>query len=163
MADENQPRTPRRIKWLLGVSLALNLAVIGLIAGAFWRHDGPGRTFARAPGSENYAAPYVAALPLAERRAIFRAMRQAGRAEVPDRTARRALYKDVIAALRSEPFEPAVLKTALDAQKSASLAVQSSVQTVWLERVSAMSASQRADYAFAIEEILRRGPKRGKP
>ncbi len=163
MAEEIKPRTPRRIKWLLGVSLALNLAVVGLIAGAVLRHDGPGRAFARAPGAESYAAPYVTALPRAERRAIFRAVRNAAGADMPDRAARRALYTDVIAALRSEPFEPAALKAALDAQKNASLAVQSSVQTEWLERVSAMSASQRADYAFAIEDILRRGPKRGKP
>lgn len=162
MTDPKTTALPLRIKWLLGVSLALNLAVVGAITGAVLRHDGPGGRFVRAPGADSYAAPYVMALPRADRRAIFAQVRKDQQQADTGRTDRRARYAQVIDALRATPFDRAALQAALDAQKATSLKVQSSVQAAWLDRVALMSDEARAAYASGIEEVLRNGPRPGR-
>jgi uncharacterized membrane protein len=101
------------------------------------------------------------ALPRADRREIFGEVRRAARQDGSGRKARGAHYTQVIDALRVTPFDRAAMQAALDAQKTASLQVQSAVQAAWLDRVAQMSDEARASYAGTIEDILRRGPRRG--
>lgn len=151
-------RVPRRMKIILGLSLALNLAVVGLIAGAVWRHEEP-RGGARSAGFGAYGLPYMIALPRAERRVVIGAVRAGREAGVPDRAARRALYGDVLAALQARPFDPTALSAALGRQTEATLQVQEVAQGAWLAVITGMTDADRADYAQQIEEVLRRGPR----
>jgi uncharacterized membrane protein len=164
MTDNISPRaeTPRRIKILLGISLAFNLAFVGLLAGAMWRHGGPGSQHGAAPGLSAYARPYVMALPRSERRAMLRDMRQHAGESMPDRGARRAVYADVLAQLRRDPFDPAALTAALERQSRMTTNVQEAAQAAWLRRVLDMDAAARLAYAAAIEDELQRGPRHQK-
>lgn len=148
--DIEQPGLPRRMKWLLIGSLALNLAVIGLLAGAFLRHDG---REARGPGPAAFGQPYIRALPQEARREIFRAVRASE--DVPDRAARRAVYDDVILQLRADPVDLVALGKTVSQQAEASVAVQRVAQDAWLQIVADMSVSERARYADAVAENLR--------
>ncbi|WP_299678991.1 periplasmic heavy metal sensor [uncultured Roseobacter sp.] len=159
MQETNPSRRPmsRRIKILLGVSLALNLAVVGLIGGAVLRHgDGKGMG-PRSTGFGAYGLPYMMALPREDRRQIGRVIRSG--ADLPDRSARRALYRDVLSALRATPFDAGVLAAAAARQAETTIAVQKTAQAAWLDVVAGMSDAERSAYADAVEDVLRRGPK----
>ncbi|MEP2642725.1 periplasmic heavy metal sensor [Roseobacter sp.] len=158
--DKPRPVASRRIKIILGVSLALNLAVGGLVAGAALRHGERGPGGPRGAGFGAYGLPYMIALPPEDRRAVSDAVRQGRDAGVPDRAARRALYLDVVSALRATPFDATALAAALGKQTATTLEVQKSAQEAWLGVVTDMSPDARAAYAQAVEEVLRRGPKR---
>ncbi len=156
----DEPRTRRAPMWMrvmLGVSLALNLAVIGIVVGAAARFGGPPP---RGPAMMSYAMPYVLALPRADRRAVLNRVRQA---EVPGgstRKARRAQYAQMIEMLRLSPFDPDAVRGVLDQQSTAARTVQTLAQEGWLERVTAMSDAERAAYAEEVSKVLRRGPRK---
>ena len=65
-----RPGGTRFLKIALGLSLALNLAVAGVVVGALARPDGPGFKGARAPGAATFGAPYMRALSKEQRRVI---------------------------------------------------------------------------------------------
>ena len=79
-------RAPRWMRIAFGVSLALNLAVVGVLAGTFARFGGPP---SRGPGMISYATPYVRALPRDDQREIFRAVRDQLPKDSNSRQARR--------------------------------------------------------------------------
>lgn len=151
--DEKPPRrSTRSLQIALALSLALNLLVIGFFAGSLARQSGSdgGRT----PALGNFGMPYVMALTREDRRAVQRALR-AGDA-LPDRKARRAMFRGVIAYLRAEPFDAEALEAAVQEQAGVSVSVQHRLQEAWLETVSAMSEEQRRAYAVRVEAILDR-------
>lgn len=151
--------TPVWVKIVLGVSLALNLLIAGIVAGALMRFGGGDHPRSRV----NYALPYVQALPASDRRAVMRAIRREGReGGQSGHEARKSLYEDMLAALRADPFDPETAEQLLERQARASARIQSLARTVWLERVAMMSAEERQAYADRIEATLRRGPRHGR-
>lgn len=160
--DDAVTKRRRRLRWALIASLAVNLVFLGLFAGAAYRFaGGPGAPHhgARGPDARNYATPYVRALPEARRRALFDEMR-AGTPEMPSRAARRALYAQVLAALRADPFDPAAVEDVLRAQGDMALRFQTASEGSWLAQVQGMSLQERAAYADRIEEELNRKPRK---
>jgi uncharacterized membrane protein len=160
--DTTKPQSSGRwVKPLLGASLALNLAIVAMVAGIWLRPDGSGERLARAPGAGAFGAPYVLALPREDRRAVLRTIRQEVVADgLPDRQKRREMFRDVLASLRAEPFDLAALNAAVSSQANASIAVQAHAQKAWLDIVAGMTPEERASYAERVEAMLKRGPKR---
>ena len=151
-------RTPLWIKILLAVSLALNLAVVGLVAGSSLR-GGPmmaGRTPAM-----GYAMPYVLALPHELRRNVFGAVRQDK--SYPNRRARREEYRRMITALRATPFDAAAVEAVLARQAEGASRVQSSAQAAWLEAVASLSDEERMAYTKRMEDSLERRGRSHQP
>lgn len=151
-------RNAKLMRWALGLSLGVNLLVLGLVAGAAYRTDGPhggGKGTMR-----NYGTPYIIALPDDRRRAIFKDMRQNDRDRSVSRDARRAQYAEALTALRSDPFDRSRLVAILETQRTATLDVQQAVQDAWLAEIAAMDTAARAAYADRLQEVLERGPKR---
>lgn len=153
--EPNAARCPRWVKAVLALSLAVNLAIAGAVAGFFLR-DGPMRDSRTAMG---YAAPYIIALPREARRSVFDTIRSDD--ALPNRRDRRAQYAEMVQALRSDPFDAETVRTILTRQWQSVGAVQSVSQSAWLAAVSDMDVQTRAAYAERVEEVLRRGP-RGK-
>ena len=44
MTQDPTPRRKRLMRVALGLSLALNVMILGALGGAMWRHGGPGPT-----------------------------------------------------------------------------------------------------------------------
>jgi len=156
--DNSTPKPRRRFRILLAASLALNLLFVGLIAGAVWRGasgKGPGQ---RVAGLQNYAAPYVQALPREDRRAIQKGLRASHPAM--GRKARQAIYADMLGALRSTPYDAAAVEAVLQKQAELGASVLRSGQAAWLKAVSDMTPDARRAYADRLEERLKRGPRR---
>lgn len=163
-------RSPGRgLRIALVLSLAVNLLILGAVAGMLWRHAGPDglRMRGAPPGLGSYALPYVQALPVQDRRALHDALREGEAGRRQSRAARRAAYADVLSALRAEPFDADVLRAALARQRDTVMTVQDRAQALWLDRVRMMDAPARAAFADRIEEALsapRHHPgRRGRP
>lgn len=149
--------TSRKLRWALGISLAVNLVIAGVIGGAVFRFkDADMRP--RGPEAHSYATAYVRALPREDRRTFHRALRDAGR-DLPDRSERRALFAKVLEALRADTFDADQVRGVLDKQAEVALGMQRTAQEVWLGKVSDMTAADRAAYADRLEDILKRGPR----
>lgn len=158
MSDQTTPRRcPIWVKVLLGLSLAFNLGIVGLVGGFALRSDGPIRN--AGPGL-GYAMPYVIALEREARRDIFRTVREDP--DLPSRTDRRAHFADMLEALRADPMDRAAVEAVLSRQAKGVSDVQLRAQSAWLAKVVEMSADERVQYADKVEDILKRGPKRGK-
>ncbi|WP_223420730.1 periplasmic heavy metal sensor [Tateyamaria pelophila] len=151
----SETRCPRWLKILLGLSLALNFVIAGVVAGLMLR-GGPPR---EGPSGMGYAAPYVIALPRDVRRDVFGAIR--ADESLPKRSARRARYADMIEALRAEPFDRDRVQAILRRQGSEVGRIQDASQAAWLSAVTEMDAAERSAYVARIEEVLERG-RRGK-
>ena len=157
---DTRKRCPLWVRILLAASLALNLAVVGLVAGLMLR--GPGPLRGGGPGL-SYALPYIVALDRSDRRAVLGAVRKDP--DLPDRAARRAQFADMLTALRAEPWDRDAVRAVLAQQADGVARVQAVAQEAWLDTIAEMSPQQRADYADTVEAVLRKGPrgKRDKP
>lgn len=148
-------------RWLrlaLILSVALNLAVAGVVAGA-WLRAGPGER--RAPDAavrDLGFGPFAGALSEEDRRALRRAYLQRS----PDlREVRRQMRADmagVLAALRAEPFAPDALQSALRDAGARTAERLELGQSLLLERIEAMTPEARRAFADRLEAgLTRRG------
>ncbi len=152
MADDKTPQARPSRLWrvVLVLSLALNLAVIGVVVGSAgsgrWG-DGPPRSFDLGLG------PIARALEPQERRAIGRKLRE-------DRSLRDFDLRDrvnrVVAALQADPFEPDVLRALLAEQSERITAVQATAQEVVVEQITAMTPERRRAFADQVLEEMSR-------
>lgn len=150
----------RYMRWALALSLGVNLLILGLVAGAAYRFDGP---HGRSGGSmRSYGTPYIMALPEDTRRGMFRELRRDQQDRSMSRAARRAQYDAALEILRSDAFDPVRLAAVLQDQRDAALDVQQLVEQAWLAEIGQMDADARAAYADRLQEVLEKGPKRGR-
>jgi len=132
---------------VLGLSLALNLAVVAAVAGAAWRHSGEGRGEPRAAKG---GAIYMQALPREARESMRAELREAGGRPAGSDTAA------MIAALRGDPFDPAAARRVLEMEQAAGMTRQNVAGAAWLSQVTAMSGPERAAYADRLQELSAR-------
>ena len=143
---------------VLIASLALNLAVVGVVAGAAWRFGGD-RYDRRA---SDFSVPYIRALSPADRRAIGKELRRAQGHETTGKAARGARFEQMSEALRAEPFDLARVEELSLQQRSAVNARLSAAQEIWLSYVAQMTPNERAAYADRLDEALTHGPHKRK-
>ncbi|AHD10374.1 periplasmic heavy metal sensor [Phaeobacter gallaeciensis] len=154
MTNETRTSKPgRRLRWLLMASLALNLAVVGVVAGAAWRFN----DHKRGAGMP----PPVGALLFrdldAETRRGLRNTAEGEHGSYKGR--RRAEGGKVVELLRASPFDATALGGMLEAQATRRHEFQRSVQAAWLDQIVAMTADERAAYADQLEQRIQH-PKR---
>ncbi len=147
----------RSLRILLIASLAFNMLIVGIGAGALISGrmaDGPRR------GIDLSLGPLVEALDESDRRAIMRSLRDAPHVRRPSRDARRADLGAVVAALRTDPFDPAAVAAPLDAARSRALGVMGAGQEALIARITAMTPQQRQAFADRLETGLARDTDR---
>ncbi len=150
-------RAPGWMRWTLIASLALNLAVIGLVAGtAIKRMTGD----PRGPSVRAlHLGPLTAALEPEDRRALRRAFReQAG--ELRGIRAEQAQGQAaLLAALRAEPFDADAVRAQLAEQRARMSRGFDLGQGLLVDHLAGMTAADRAAFADRLEERLTR-PRR---
>jgi len=154
MAAEAQKKTGRWIKIALAVSLALNLLVVGVVAGAAlsggkWRDHAPHRL---AP----VGGPLTRALTEEDRHAIGRAMREARRGDRSRRRDHRAAFDALLVDLRAVPFDRSETEARLE---EISTLVQQRLalgQGLLLDQLENMSDAERAAYADRLQEVRKK-------
>lgn len=149
MSDENKPpKTRLWVRVLLGTSLALNLLVLGLVAGAMFRFGGPDGM--RSPPRSIGAAMYRE-LPREDRRAL-RSGKSSTQYQRHGRLKVEAAAVDTV--LRATPFDPVAMQALLEDHATARAGFHMSLQRAWLDRVSAMSDTDRHAYADRLKRAL---------
>lgn len=151
-------RMSRGLRLLLFTSLALNLAVAGLVAGFVLRapFDGP------PPRPDRVAGALTFALSDQDRREIGRSVFRELRNDGVERRSRRDDYARILGALRAEPFDVGEVESVLSAQLQDSLRFQSAGQRALLDHVAGMSAEDRRAFADRLEEGLARFDARNR-
>lgn len=150
-------KSPALRPWLRGlllVSLALNLAVLGLVAGAFFRFGGPDSD-KRPPRVDQIAGTYTRALSSEDRRAIWRQMRQNSEG-MPGRAEMRADMAEVLQVLRAETFDRTALSRVMARQLRFGHQRAELGQSLLIERLSDMSQAERRAYADRLEEGMKK-------
>lgn len=155
-------RGPRWGRIVLVVSLALNLAVLGIVGGTAlrWnaaRDHAPDR--AQALQSRDFGfGPFVGAFESADRRALGRAyVRSAGRADVARRQVGE-MFRQMVITLKAEPFDRARFESLLLQQQKQLAERQEIGAHLLVEQIDAMSPQARSAYAARLDELLRRPP-----
>ncbi|MEQ5871271.1 periplasmic heavy metal sensor [Sagittula sp. NFXS13] len=156
----------RGVRLALLASLAVNLVVVGAVAGFVWM--GPTSPPHERSGGPDAVMPYIRALTQDQRHELRDTWR--GGAGPKDRRDMRGLraqmiqeYQAAAAVLRSDPYDPAALEAVLAAQAERSAGIRARGQSVLSEYVAGMTAEERAAYADRLEESLERFQRRGAP
>lgn len=165
MQDMSQPPVPpappqkslRGLRIALGISVALNLMVVGLVAGAILRDGGPRERMVR----DLDLGPFTEALSPEDRDALRRDFV----AQMPEmremRRSMRAEFKTLLGLLRAEPFDPEAMRQALAGQRARMQERVDLGQELLLQRLAAMTPEARQAFADRLEERLRRGSRDG--
>ena len=154
------PGTTRWVKIALVASLAVNLAMLGVVGGAVV-HDARqgGRPMARDLGF----GPFTDALSPEDRAALGNAFRRDGGKPHELRRELRAEYGQLLTALRADPFDEAKLRGVFDLLHARGRDRLELGQRLLSDRVLAMSPEARQQFADRLEDIVSRGPKRKLP
>lgn len=160
MTETKSEQKPRRwVRVVLFVSLALNLAVAGMVIGAVLRHGPPGKDRYEAR-LDRVSGPYVRALSRADKRAMGQAIRAEFRKRPERRDEWRAQNDAMLAALVAQPFDLAQVDALLEAQFAAVAKRQDIGRALLVERISAMSAKERSAFAGRLKEAFERPDRR---
>ncbi|GHG97410.1 periplasmic heavy metal sensor [Pseudodonghicola xiamenensis] len=155
-SDRKPPRMRPWLRGLLAVSLALNLAVAGLVIGAAIRF---GERHERSHPPMPLGALLFRELPREDRKML----RDRGWETREDRNARRRAEAAALdTALRAVPFDPAPLEAFVARDAARQQAFETAMHAAWLSRVAAMSDAQRDQYADRLQDALRRQDERRK-
>lgn len=152
--DTSKPNRGLRIALVL--SLALNLAVAGLVAGAYFSggHKGGAQRFDLSVG------PLTRAMDSESREAVRDALRDSGAFQMRDRRAIRADMDLLVQTLRAETFDEAAFRDAVTRQRRRLEEGQNAVLDAVSSQIKTLSQQERADFADRLESQMRRnGPR----
>lgn len=156
MTETPTSQTSRGLPWgriVLIASLALNLLIVGLVAGALLRHHG---FDGRPPLRDLGYGPFGAALSPEDRHELGRRMGDRAGDLRNNRQDLRRQFAEMLAALRAQPFDAAALAALVEQQKIILAERQAIGQALLLERIAAMSDAERAAFADRLERTMRR-------
>lgn len=156
MTEPMEPAKPgirRWVKIVLGLSLALNLLIIGAVAGTAFRVS---KTVNDAPRS---GFAFVAALEREDRRSVFSALRDENR---KSRSAGRREMEQIFSILRSDDLDADALARAMAGQAERASRMQERIKDQLIVVVGNMSVEERRAYAERLEWHLKRGPTKKK-
>jgi uncharacterized membrane protein len=148
----------RWVRIALAISLAINLGIAGIVAGAFFRDGGPmhGGRMTRDLGF----GPFTEALSKDDRAELRRAFL----AKLPEmRDDRHAMREDIsalLAQLRATPFDATRLREAFDRQNQRNAKRLELGQQLIFDLLVGMTDETRQAFAGRLEQSLAKGPKR---
>ncbi len=138
----------------LVASLAVNLLVLGVVAGSVVR-DGPPRG---GPRFDLTAGPVLRAMDESDREAVRAALRTTDVFRPNTRDAMREDMELLLDVLRAPDFDRAAFTEAMSRQRVRLQSGQDAALEAVTNQIDAMSAEARAAYADRLAEQVRRGP-----
>lgn len=148
MAEET-PQKPRRLwKVIFALSLAMNLAVVGLIAGVGLRSAGgkPPHTF------EFGLGPIGQAMTKDQRREMGRQLRTNSDLREFGREQARRMLTGIVEALRAETFDADLLREAMMQADGRRATLQTTAREAFIAQIGEMSLDERSALADRLEE-----------
>jgi uncharacterized membrane protein len=155
---EQVPGMRRGLRWLLIGSLACNLLIVGAVVGMVVAHSL--RDDHRPPRFDRAGGLMTKALSPQDRRTIGRELRRAYREKRPSFADVRTEYQAVIDALRATPYDPSVVRAAVERQIAAMQERGQTGKELLLARLAEMDDADRKAYADRLQDILEHGPQK---
>lgn len=143
----------RGLKIALAISVALNLAVAGMVTGA-WLGGGHARGMPR----DLSFGPFSEALSPEDRRALRQALLDRAPGFREARAAAQAEFETLLTALRASPFDIGAMQSALAAIEARNAGRLELGRSLIEARIAQMSDSDRMAFADRLENGLRRRP-----
>lgn len=151
--------TKARRWWLLPllfISLAINLLVVGVVVGWLVSPNGSKQVREFGPARGLVGEPFLKALPPAQRRELIQEARRESRGLRETRESLRSRFEAFLTAIRAQPYNPDAAANLLGEQRNAAAERLDLGERLLLERLEAMTVSERRTYADALEEALKR-------
>ncbi len=160
MTTRTHPRPGARWERVaLVLSLAVNLAVAGVVAGFLLRGPAPERDRVYLPIE---GMRHIHRVLPPEERAALRSEMRARFGDLPDHRAHlRELRGQMLAALAAEPFDPKALDAVMAEQSTYWRNASDQARAAFVAHVEAMTPQARANFARALAEANER-PRRDK-
>jgi uncharacterized membrane protein len=134
---------PRWMVVALFASLALNLLVIGSLAGAIWRFRTP-------PAGAGAIIPnllgYASTLPLERRKELWEKTREERNHVRPFRRQVRAAREETVRALVTVPFDPAAYRAAQERQAETESRARAAVHDLYVKMAESLTAEERHEF-----------------
>ena len=151
MAELSKPKTPLWMRLTLFASLAINLLILGAVAG-FFVFGGPERRADR--DRSDFGSFYTRALSEEDRRALRRDFVAGLERDGRDRGAFLADMRATLDTLRATPFDAEAFVSAMAEQSDRRARREEMGRQVLANRIAAMSDAERMAYADRIEDRL---------
>ncbi len=149
----------RGLRTALAVSVALNLAVLGVIGGAWLSHD---RSRMGGGPRDLGFGQFTEALTPENRADLRRRFLAQAPGFLAERRAMRAGLQTIITTLRADPFDPAALDAAMAAQAAGLQGRIATGQALLYDFLVDQSPADRRAFADRLEaQLTRKGPERG--
>jgi uncharacterized membrane protein len=145
-AGTSGPKAGGTPRWLLAVvfaSLAFNLIVVGVVAGAMWRFRGP--EYLAAAVTPNLLG-YASTLPAERRRALWDATAEERRRVRPFRREVRAAREETVKAFSAEPFDKQRFLAAQEKQTETERRAREAVRHLYIKLADELTAEERRAY-----------------
>ena len=135
-------------KILFGVSLIINLVIVGAVAGLIMRFSDSQLTKKYAPGGF-----YVRAMNLKDRYEFLNEMKNHKNAIQPDTSWERSSYNLAIEMLKSEDFNQKAFRSLLEKQVEHVKSRRDFVRLALIAYISNLTMEERLDYAERLEGL----------
>jgi uncharacterized membrane protein len=146
------PKTSAWVKVVLALSLAFNLAILGVVAGAVMK-DGQGE---RGVPRDLSFGPFSEALSREDKRALRSAFLDKAPEFRAGRREAQAEFTTLLTALRADPFDPAAFQSALGAIEKRNADRLALGRTLIENRIILLSVEDRLAFADRLEAALSR-------
>ncbi|GAB5432953.1 periplasmic heavy metal sensor [Rhodobacteraceae bacterium R_SAG7] len=158
-------RMPRWLKAVFALSLAGNLAVVGIMVGAALREGRPGPHRHKAPppaAADAIGAVMYRSFDDAERRALRR-LASGKHGDIVER--RLAELNVLLEVIQQDPLDADRLRAEIDAQSQSAQAFRSSMHEVWIAELQKMTPAERAGFAEKVRDHIARfrKPREDRP
>lgn len=155
--DRQPKRAGRGVKIALGISLAVNLLILGAVGGAILGGGPDGRIRDRIDMVRSLGlGPLGLALEREDRDEIMERVRRDREELRGDRLELLAATLDFVAAVEVDPFDRAAASAALEAQRGHVLGLQERGHAALLDQLETMSPAARDGFAERLRRALSR-------
>ncbi|PTQ71270.1 periplasmic heavy metal sensor [Celeribacter persicus] len=165
MTDERNPTptaTGKGVHWsriVLVLSLALNVAILGIVGGALLRWNA-GMDRARTLQARDFGfGPFVGALESGDRRELGRAFAHSAGDPRAARQKVGAMFDAMISALKADDFDATGFEALLSEQQQEFARGQQIGARLVAQQIAEMSVEERKAYAARLEAMLRNPPR----
>ena len=149
MTESANPKRRNLWKILFGVSLALNLLIVGALGGAFMRKG-------KGPAANHLASGflYMRALDFKDKRALRKEILRNKDGRKLDKDRNQASFNSAVVIIKGHPFDRAAFENLLDEQAKHTKLRQSSARTALVNHIDNMTKEERLLYAQRLKDLI---------
>ena len=136
-------------KFLFGISLALNLLIVGAIGGAIFR-------VGKGPMAKHHASGflYMRALNFEDKKSLRKELYKNKNTRKIGRAKEHSSYSSAVKILKKDPFDRKAFEELLDQQTKFSKSSQRSARLALVAQIAKMTKEERSIYSERLEDLV---------